>query len=115
MYWYKIAQNKWEDFQWNEPGFKYKQCYNCGRFFLPDKTFAYPPKTNYSKNMDDVLLSIDPQEKERHQINKNTITHGICPKCFVEQMQKNFGLSYEEALNELPDEYLHDFKNAYYN
>jgi hypothetical protein len=113
--WYKMAQNQWRDFQWNEPGFKYKQCFNCGRFFLPNKTFSYPPGTTPQKSMNDVLQNIDPQTKEEYLINKDTITHGLCPKCFIEQMQRDLGFSYDEARAALSEEYPEDIESLYLN
>ena len=116
MNWYKIAQLNWEDFQWHQPGFNYKQCYNCGIFFLPDKTFAYPPSISPQKNMKSTLNSIDSETKAQYQINKETVSHGICPKCFMKQMQEDLGVSQEEAENALCDSgYSQNWESLYHN
>jgi len=103
MNWYKKAQNSWEDFQWDVSGFKYKQCYNCGIFFLPDGRFAYPPdydpKLDIYPSMNSVFKQLSPDLIQEYLVNKNTISHGLCPKCFIEIMrQDSFD---EQTINEL--------------
>jgi len=101
--WYKSAQKKWKDFQWEGCNFKYKQCYDCGRFFLPNKMYSYPPGINLSEGLNSniVLDAIPKEDREKYVVNKNSISHGLCPKCFIENMQNEFGLTKEEAANEL--------------
>lgn len=96
----KRATLTWEDFRWDNPYFKYKQCAHCGVFFLPNDKFAYPPGVQVSGDVDIVDFVSDDVTG-----NSGLVSHGICPRCFMETMQRELGVPPDEAVKMLEPPY----------